>query len=166
MSLYNALFGKNPASGVLLAILGLNESDVGRFRDAYVTEEDGQPVIAIYTRNGGGNRDHYDDEVEEGPGCRCTGCTITYVLPAMPGYVRDEDDDFDSTYATVYFRPPNDDWRDLLAGLVREGGPGDDFREFVDAMQNPPAEPATRPQKLAADLIASLTRTGGADAGA
>jgi hypothetical protein len=157
MSMYNALFGVNPLSGVLLGMLGLKPSDVGRFRDTYVTEQDGQPVIAVYTRNGGGNRDHYDDESESGPECSCTGCTMTYRIPAMAGYLRDEDDDFDCTYNTAYFAAP-DEWRDLLEGLVREGSPDTDWREFLAALVDPPADPQTRNQKRAAALIAGLTK--------
>jgi hypothetical protein len=85
MSMYNALFGVNPLSGVLLGMLGGKPSDVGRFRDTYVTEQDGQPVIAVYTRNGGGNRDHYDDESESGPECSCTGCTMKHPWLVISG---------------------------------------------------------------------------------
>ena len=114
--MYNMIFGVNPASDFLLALLDLTRNDVGRFRDAYVTE-DGKE-IAVYTRNGGGNRECYSEdaarEAEEG-GCSCTGCIITDLLPAHPLYVRDEDDDFDCTYATVYFRVP-----DAALSLVRD----------------------------------------------
>lgn len=53
MSFYNMIFGKNPMSDVILATLGLTRSDVGRFRDVYLEED----TIAVYTRNGGGNRE-------------------------------------------------------------------------------------------------------------
>ena len=52
MSLYNMLFGVNSAAPVLLATLGLTESDVPRFRDCHLNGEQ----IVIYTRTGGGNR--------------------------------------------------------------------------------------------------------------
>jgi len=52
VSLYNMLFGQNPIGDVLLATLGLKQDDVGRYRDCFVA--DGH--IAVYTRNGGGNR--------------------------------------------------------------------------------------------------------------
>ena len=104
MSMYNLLFGENPASDFLLALLDLTKADVGRFSDAFVTADGTE--IAVYTRNGGGNRDHWDDEKEEGETCSCTGCIIGYRLPKHPLYLRDEDDDFDRTYATVFFRVP------------------------------------------------------------
>ena len=60
MSMYNMIFGENAASDWLLALLDLTRADVGRFRDAYVTDDGTQ--IAVYTRNGGGNREHWVDE--------------------------------------------------------------------------------------------------------
>ncbi len=112
MSMYNLLFGQNPMSDLLLGIIGLNKSAVGRFRDVFISNGE----IAVYTRNGGGNREHWNDEKEEGEDCDCTGCTITYYLPKHPLYLRDEDDDFDYTYATIYFKIP-DQYRDFLAIL-------------------------------------------------
>jgi len=40
--------------------------------------------------------------------CSCPGCVISYRLPAHPCYLYDEDDDFDSTYATIYFKFPEE----------------------------------------------------------
>ena len=102
MSLYNWLFGTNPMADIILATLGLTRDDVGRFRDAFVT--DGK--IAIYTRNGGGNREHWYDDTPEGPDCPCVGCFMTYRVHQLPHYLYDEDDEFDSTYATIYFEFP------------------------------------------------------------
>lgn len=103
MSMYGLVFGRNPIAPIILEALALPESAVGRFRDAFVSNGE----FAIYTRNGGGNREHFsDDGTEEGEDCFCTGCIITYHLPKHPNYLRDKDDDFDSTYATVYFSIP------------------------------------------------------------
>lgn len=102
------LFGKNPLSPLLLQVLDIDQPggqwQSGRFRDIY-TNEDGTRIL-LYTRNGGGNRDHWNDEAEAGPDCRCTGCIITHHLPQHPQYVCDYNDDFDCTYATVEFRVP------------------------------------------------------------
>lgn len=97
MTMYNILFGRNPMSRLLLAMLNLTESDTGRFRDCYLTrvppEPDGGELhIAIYTRNGGGNRDDYQE--------------VTARLQAHPQYVSDTDDDFDATYALYVFTVP------------------------------------------------------------
>ena len=109
MSLYGLVFGKNPSSDDILAALG--NPDVGRFRDAWVEKaEDGSLRIAVYTRNGGGNREHWDftyPDATEGETCGCPGCIIQYHLPKHPLYLFDQDDDFDCTYATIYFRLPD-----------------------------------------------------------
>ena len=88
MSLYNALFGENPNSDLLLFTLGLSREDCGRYRDCYLDND----KIVIYTRNGGGNRDEYYYIFEE--------------LSEHPNYISDEDDYFDCTYARIYFSFP------------------------------------------------------------
>lgn len=94
MGLYNMLFGVNKLSPLILATLGLKPSDMGRFRDCYI--EDGK--IAVYTRNGGGNRESYMPD-----------------FSANPHYLYDQDDDFDCTYATIYFKFPDEFAADLKA---------------------------------------------------
>lgn len=90
MSLYNMLFGRNPYSELLMAMLGLTPGECGRFRDCY-PNEDGTKII-VYTRNGGGNRDEYQGTID--------------ALAAHPHYVRDYDDDYDCTYASIEFSVP------------------------------------------------------------
>jgi hypothetical protein len=158
LGLYNMIFGRNTQAPALLAVLGFKSTtEVGRFRDAYIS--DGE--IAVYTRNGGGNRQcwHDDnpeygspeckhhvitvetDEIEEvplgkhlktykktgrkveenryvcenpnSPDCGCSGCIITHRLPKHAYYLRDQDDSFDSTYATIYFSFPPEYAEDL-----------------------------------------------------
>jgi len=99
--MYNILFGRNPHAKLILATLGLTEKDIGRFRDAFVSEG----KIAIYTRLGGNNRQCWcanEEEHQQG------WCGETYVkrLQSHPNYLYDEDDDFDNTYATFYFSLP------------------------------------------------------------
>lgn len=124
MSLYNILHGRNVNSGRLLEILELDSKyPTGRFRDIYLNKDGSQ--IILYTRNGGGNREHYptgkflhellcdeehDEEEEETEGskdCDCTGCIMTYQIPEHPYYVTDYDDNFDSTYAYVVYSVPD-----------------------------------------------------------
>lgn len=90
MSMYGLVFGQNPASEVILATLGIKKEDTGRFRDCFIANGE----IAIYTRNGGGNRGEYQGVIDE--------------LAKHPCYLRDEDDDFDCTYATIYFKFPDE----------------------------------------------------------
>ncbi len=97
MSLYNMLHGVNPLAGVLLKILGVSPDLVPRFRDCYFNGEH----IVIYTRTGGGNRDWYDE-----PNADNTDGPWNSDLRELSGYLRDEDDDYDSTYALFYYSVP------------------------------------------------------------
>ena len=92
MSLYNMLFGQNPASGFLVASLNKTTGDFGRFRDAYYEKTDDGGKIIVYTRNGGGNRDDYEDVFDE--------------METHPLFITDYDDDFDCTYADIFFKYP------------------------------------------------------------
>jgi hypothetical protein len=112
MSLFNMLFGQNPESSNLLALLGIDQERVPRFRDCYWNGES----IIIHTRTGGGTREYYeseevcrdnypqyfDDEKEKPCG------PWNSDLRKLPGYTHDSDDDFDSTYADFHFTPPKD----------------------------------------------------------
>lgn len=88
MSLYNLLFGQNPNSDIILAILKLKESDIERFRDCGFTKDG----IYIYTRTGGGNRASYPNKK----------------LVESKYYLNDCDDNCDCTYATYYFSIPEE----------------------------------------------------------
>lgn len=107
MSLYNMLFERNPLAPMLLEIIGESVDSVGRFRDCFVC--DGE--IHVYTRNGGGNREEYEGTFEG--------------LRSNPLYLRDFDDDFDCTYATICFRCP-DELKPLL-----------EFIGSISSQQNP-----------------------------
>lgn len=112
MSLYRAIFGTNPFSATLLDMLGASESGVPRYRDCFLNEE-GSKII-IYTRTGGGNRDYYESEqccrdnypedFEEGR--KVPQGPWNSDLRAIPGYLHDHDDDYDSTYAHFYYAVP------------------------------------------------------------
>ena len=93
--MYNMIFGQNPLSDAILATLGLTRNDTGRFRDCFVTEG----KIVIYTRNGGGNREEYQETIDK--------------LAKNPCYLYDEDDDFDYTYCTIYFKFPEEYSKEL-----------------------------------------------------
>jgi hypothetical protein len=110
MGLYNAVLGvqfQAPAIFVMLDLKPLGGFDTGRVRDAWI-RTGGESVI-VFTRNGGDNRKHYSDTgLEAGKECPCTGCVMTYRVPQHPQYVRDWDDDFDSTYAYIEFTVPEE----------------------------------------------------------
>jgi hypothetical protein len=141
VSLYNMLFGVNGAAPVLLAMLGLTENDVPRFRDCYI---EGEHVV-IHTRTGGGNRDFYDSE---------ESCRDNYpdyfggedepkgpwnsTLKENPFYVYDEDGDYDSTYANFYFRFPDEYAEDLKALAARSETytPSEKWKTFFASLEN------------------------------
>jgi hypothetical protein len=105
------MHGVDQNAPLLMSILGLDVeggTPTGRFRDIHVNE-DGSRIVLL-TRNGGGNREHWDFSYEnpEGEGCACPGCIQSYVLPKHPNYVRDWDDDFDSTFAHTEFSVPEE----------------------------------------------------------
>lgn len=127
MSLYNMINGVNPATFFILPMLGEKHPDsYPRFRDCFIgelsnsDEEDqfgipqkeqdvSKKVISIYTRVGGGNRDDYQDEIDE--------------LRSHPNYIKDYDDDFDSTFATFQFSVPEEfenDYDLIIAGDLKE----------------------------------------------
>jgi len=120
---YNAVLGDGNEMLRAAKILPVFEQPafVGRFRDIWVENHDGEPVIAIYTRNGGPNREDQAEAIES--------------MQSNPHYLRDADDEFDRTYATFYFRAP--EWaRDMLAELMQE--PVDmskKWRDAIDALE-------------------------------
>lgn len=90
MSLYNMVHGENAAGPALVSLLqSVQPFEVGRYRDAWVEVDGDKPVIRVHTRNGGGNRESYEYAIE--------------AMQGHPWYLRDEDDDFDCTYADFYF---------------------------------------------------------------
>lgn len=126
MSLYNMLHGNNPSAGVLLSVLNLTTGDVGRFRDCYLEQKGaGSPIIVIYTRNGGGNRDDYED--------------VTEYLRGHPNYITDFDDDFDCTYASYLFSLPEGSkeisQKIIDAGLLNTTTPHEKFQAVMDAIK-------------------------------
>lgn len=90
MSLYNALFGRNPFTAALLAIVDLPLSQIPRFRDVSVSED--RKHVVVMTRTGGGNREEHESD--------------NNLLAIHPRYVSDRDDEFDSTYAYFWFSIP------------------------------------------------------------
>lgn len=88
MSMYNMLNGVNPLSKILCNILAIDFNSIERFRDSGIDKEN--KIIWIYTRTGGNNREGYKNKV----------------LTDNINYIKDYDDDYDSTYATFEFKIP------------------------------------------------------------
>ena len=113
MSLYNLLFDSNIDANQLLAILGYTREDCGRFRDIYI--DNGH--IVIHTRNGGGNREDYQDVFD--------------VMRRHPWYVRDEDDEFDCTYANIFFEIPKGEMETFVALLDQGRSPEEQWDKLL-----------------------------------
>lgn len=96
MSLYNLLFGKNAHTEMILAIVGLKECDIERFRDVSLGE-DGK-TVDVYTRTGGGNREDYPN----------------LLMRKRPEWRNSIDDDFDTTYCTDTLLVPEEFVEDVL----------------------------------------------------
>jgi len=107
----------NPDSDKLLEILGKTREDFGRFRNVYM--EDG--CIVVHTRNGGGNREDYEDVFDE--------------MSEHPWYSHDADDDFDCTYANIYFKLPEDEkLLTILRGLDEGANPSKQWSELFSVL--------------------------------
>ena len=146
MSLYNMLLGSNPASTILLHVLGLSAGQVPRLRNVY--QRDGK--IIIYTRTGGGNRDFYGSEAIcrsnypdyfDGTSDQPSG-PWNGDLQANPYYLEDSDDDFDSTYASFVFRYPESYQKELEA-LEKEDQtvvPSEAWKLLIETLTKKPTE--------------------------
>lgn len=132
MSLYNMVHGYNEMAPVLLAILRLKPGEVPRFRDCWW---DGEHIV-LYTRTGGANRAFYespeswrenyaDHDMEE-----CKG-PWNSDLRKLPTYVRDEDCDFDSTFAKFYFDVPENLRWAIPQFTVQNKSPRERMEEFL-----------------------------------
>lgn len=138
MSLYNAMFGESAAADILLDdVLQMTDTPdsyrVGRYRDAWLERVDGAFRIAVYTRNGGSNRECWGSFCEDSD---CAGCIMTKLIPTHPRYLHDIDDDFDCTYATVYYRP-SEALRKILATVNVDvvDGPVDTSQRWKDMIE-------------------------------
>ena len=129
--LYNVLFGQSKSAPVLLGVIGLEQGSFYRFRDCYLSEAG---EIAVYTRGGGGNRECY---CANGGHPHEDGCVVPTqdALREHPCYLRDDDDEFDSTYATFYFKIPENLDREKLAGIDPELKREEVWAQFFDSMR-------------------------------
>lgn len=115
MGMYNVLFGSNPAANELLAIIGVDKAYFVRFRDCWVDEQGHE--LHVYTRLGGGNRSAYTE--------------VWAKIRQHALYVRDFDDQFDETYATIIFTVPQFYWPFTASYANGQVVSGDErWREF------------------------------------
>jgi hypothetical protein len=74
-------------------------------------------------------------------------------LAAHPLYLRDADDDFDATYATFYFRAP-EQFRELLAGAAVD--PVNMSEVWQDAIARIGSEPMRPAVRAMGDQLAAM----------
>lgn len=97
----------NPDQDKCIWAVGLDPDKIPRLRGAGVQKTEHGYRIIIHTRTGGGNRKDYEvaDYV-------LAGDSNPY-MRTSPYYCRDEDDEFDCTYANFFYRIPEDfDWKE------------------------------------------------------
>lgn len=131
------IFGTNSLAEILLAALEFDLAMIPRLRDAYVVADpDGSDDvrILIYTRTGGGNRAYYDSRNEDNPDGPWNSTLREHIC-----YLKDEDDNFDSTYAKFYYRLP-----DVLVPhtdslrLMLQSSPEDRWKAVMEMLPNVP----------------------------
>lgn len=130
MSLYSTVHGQNAAGPLLVHILKMRQDfDEGRYRDAWVEHEGDALIIRVHTRNGGGNREDYDDGS----------------MQEHPWYLRDADDDFDSTYADFWFTADPEwivqNWEAPEGDIATTGK---DIAELLVILAQPPVDMGER----------------------
>lgn len=106
MSLYNVINGFSTACLLFMPMLGRKQDEYPRFRDCFLSPD--EKHIDIYTRVGGNNRNcGYGEEA----------------LYEDINFVETFDDEFDCTYATYRFNPPDkwkEDFEKIVSGKLNE----------------------------------------------
>lgn len=134
MSLYNALFGENEETPVLLGMLAVNKEYFDRFRDVDLIEEGTK--IRVFTRLGGGNREGYRETWDK--------------IRKHDLYIKDYDDDFDCTFAYVEFNIP-EQFKETAKKMFK-GEPisfSDKFKKELEEMDKPGTEAYKRAEEIA-----------------
>lgn len=133
MSMFDIVFGgPSPFTPVVAILLG--QQDLcwyGRLRSAWIEQdENGNPRLAVYTRNGGPNSEHNEN------------------IRKHPLYITDKDDSFDNTYNTSYFKLPENAseilWehgcpRNITVEMMTHQGPismSQEWQKAIDMLKN------------------------------
>lgn len=104
MSMYNLVFGTSGWPRGVMALVIPNPDMIGRYRDHWMeaVDNDDALVLAIYTRMGGGNREDYAETLA--------------ALHALPEFLSDDDDTYDSTYCTLRFKVTKAKAQEMIEG--------------------------------------------------
>lgn len=95
-----------PSEEKLRDLAGLTGVNLGRTTGFFVEADEatGEPVIAVSTRNG--NSESRDCIADSDFDCMtCKHCIQEHIIPALPTYIREEDDSEGDAYVTNYFEP-------------------------------------------------------------
>jgi hypothetical protein len=145
MSLYEIAVAdghQRERAAILLPILG--NPVVGRFRDTWVEKSENGPVIAVYTRTGGPKRQCFCAEIGGQHVPQSCYAACNEALAAHPLYLRDADDTLDATYATFYFRPPDELRYALASAAVDPVNMSERWQAAIDAVKSGDLSPAVR----------------------
>lgn len=110
MSLFDLVIGRSGwPMGVVDTIYGVQPDMCPRYRDHWLEREGDEEalILAVYTRTGGGNREEYVEQNAQ--------------MQALPTYVSDADDTYDSTYATFRFRLTREEMLARIQACDTEG---------------------------------------------
>lgn len=141
--MYNTLFGHNNMVGNCLFLINQDLSEIERFRDAIVKQnEDGKYVVEILTRTGGANKKSYPNILlHNNPNLYCT-----------------YDDEYDSTYEHYLFHVceeyvDNVNWDKLLADQSRNSlNLKEMFEDTISKMDVPGTKENETAKKMAKGL--------------
>lgn len=107
-NLYNLINGVDPATFLVLPMLGKHPDEYPRFRDCYVNKEN---HIIILTRVGGPNRNTGLGEEE---------------MQKSPYFIKTYDSEEDSTYGYYEFEVPKE-WKKDLEKMLNHKRPSDKY---------------------------------------
>lgn len=134
MSFYNALFGENEETPVLLGMLAVNKEYFNRFRDVDLIE--GGTKIRVFTRLGGENREGYKETWSK--------------IRKHNLYIKDYDDNFDCTFAYIEYNIP-EQFKETAKKMFK-GEPvsfSDKLEKELEEMDKPGTEAYKKSQMLA-----------------
>lgn len=138
MSLYSQLFDENSSADIYLSMLELRRDMFGRYRDIFLNN-DGTEAI-VYTRVGGDNRSDWMDHID--------------VIRGHKYYIKDYDDDYDSTYAYFVFRIP-EKFHHITKPMATGNDPltiKEKFDKEMKEMEDPNSEAYKRAMKIAKQI--------------
>ena len=134
MSFYNALFGENEETPVLLGMLAVNKEYFNRFRDVDLIE--GGTKIRVFTRLGGENREGYKETWSK--------------IRKHNLYIKDYDDNFDCTFAYIEYNIPKQ-FKETAKKMFK-GEPvsfSDKLEKELEEMDKPGTEAYKRAKEIA-----------------